>query len=534
MLLATADQMRELDRRTIETLGIPGAVLMENAARGAVQVINRLYPDLRSIAVFSGKGNNGGDGLAMARYFHHQGLKPRVYLAGEIQALQGDAALQARLARRLGLPITELKPPLNRKRIGREISEADLVVDALLGTGLEKEVAGIFRDLIGLMNDLPNPKLAVDIPSGLSSDTGQPLGLCVRADATVTFGLPKIGQLLFPGSASVGRLFLVDIGLPHSFWPEGRDRVELLESAKAASFLPRRSLDGHKGSYGHLLVLAGSAGKTGAAAMTCLGALRAGAGLVTLGIPASLNPILEVKLTEAMTEPLEEGEAGILGLKALDRIRKLLEGKKALALGPGISTARETEALIHGLLGQRIGLPLVIDADGLNAVAANPGVLKNLKGRAILTPHPGEMARLTGRSVPEIQSDRIRSAREFARKTGVVLVLKGARTVIADPEGPVYVNPVAHAVLASGGTGDVLTGLIAGFLSQGLPPVEAACLGVFLHGLAGVLLAKKKGGQGILASELPDEIPNLISGKEHWEPTVSPFMPLIQEVMLVF
>jgi len=516
----------------MEEFGLSGPVLMENAARGAVQVIQSLYPRARSIAVFCGKGNNGGDGLAMARYFQALGLKVKIVLSGQKSGLKGDAALQSQLTDKLMIPLTEIDEESKFPALKQEISQFDLLVDALLGTGLENEVQGLFRNLILLMNELPIPKISIDIPSGLSSDSGQPLGFCVQADLTITFGLPKVGQILFPGCRFVGRLFVVDLGIPSSFYPVPNERVELLESGILAPLLPKRDPEGHKGSYGHVLVLAGSKGKTGAAAMTCLGALRAGAGLVTLGIPESLNPIMEIKLTEAMTEPLPEGEPGSLGPEALSKIQSLCEGKKALAIGPGLSASSGTTALVKALLGQTRDLPMVIDADGLNALADHPETLKTLAGRAIITPHPGEMSRLSKQSVKAIQADRINTARAFSRKYGIVVVLKGARTVIADPEGPVYLNPVAHSVLASGGTGDVLTGLILGFLAQGSSPIEAACLGVFLHGQAGACLAHERGGQGILASELLDKIPGLISKKGCWDCTEIESIPLIREIFL--
>ena len=505
MIVTTAQQMKELDRATIEDLGVPGLVLMENAGRGVVQVIDRLYPNIRSAAVLAGKGNNGGDGFVIARYLHHQGVNVAVFLAGLKSALKGDAAHNARLAEACGVPLRELSEGFDPVGLKHDLAAADLILDALLGTGLEKEVQGFYKELIALLNETSRPKLAVDIPSGLSSDSGQPLGLCVQASTTVTFGWPKRGQLLFPGSQYVGRLLVVDIGIPPTLRPEGADRVELLSGEELLPWLPARRPDGHKGSYGHALVLAGSKGKTGAAALTCLGALRVGAGLVTLGLPESLNPIMEIKLTEAMTEPLPEGEP-VLGKTGPSKNPIFMAGKKAVALGPGLSTSPGTQALVQALLKQdntsgghrcrRVECP-----------GRSSGVL-DLTGRAILTPHPGEMSRLTGKTGQEIQADRIRTARAFSGKYGIVVVLKGARTVIADPEGPVYLNPVAHSVLASGGTGDVLTGLILGFLAQGLSLLKAACLGVFLHSGAGAWLAQERGGQGILASELAESSPS--------------------------
>jgi ADP-dependent NAD(P)H-hydrate dehydratase / NAD(P)H-hydrate epimerase len=531
MILTTARQMKELDRRTIEELGLPGLVLMENAARGAVQTLLKEYPLARSIAVFCGKGNNGGDGLAMARYFQNSGLPVQIFLAGNRKDLRGDAAHQLLLADRLKVSITEMTDSGNPE-LKKHLTGVDLVVDALLGTGLENEVRGIFRDLIQLINELPIPKAAVDIPSGLSSDSGRPLGLCVKADLTVTFGLPKIGQVLLPGSGFVGRLFVVDIGIPPSLWPPLSERFELLEASTLSSYLPERDPEGHKGTYGHVFLLAGSKGKTGAATLSGLGALRAGAGLVTLGIPESLNPIMEVKLTEAMTEPLPEGEPGHLGLGALDQVRSSLKGKKGLGLGPGLSTLKGTRDLVRAVIKETKDLPMVIDADGLNILAESQEILPLLAGRAILTPHPGEMSRLCGESIKAIQAHRIQSARDFSRKFGLVVVLKGARTIIADPGGTVYVNPVAHSVLATGGTGDVLTGLILGFVSQGLPLIQAACLGVFLHGQAGISLAREKGGQGLLASELLEVIPKLLSEKELWAGSKKDSIPLIREIRL--
>jgi NAD(P)H-hydrate epimerase len=522
--------MRELDRRAIEDLGIPGSVLMENAARGVVQVINRLYPGVRSLTVVAGKGNNGGDGLAVARYLHLQGLAAAVYLACAPGALKGDAALNRTLAERCGVPILEIPEEAGEDWLREQWSGSDLLVDALLGTGLENEVQGFYRRLIATLNSLPQPKVAVDIPSGLSADTGRPLGIAVEAAVTVTFGRPKRGQLLFPGSGQAGRLLVVDIGLPSLFDPPVDQRVELLTAEELLLWLPRRPPDGHKGTFGHALILAGSTGKTGAAALTALGALRVGAGLVTVGLPASLNPILEVKLTEAMTEPLPEGSPGCLGPQALPRLEEMLEGKKALALGPGLSAADGAVSLIRAFIRKKLPVPLVIDADGLNALAGDQDGLKILSGRAVLTPHPGEMSRLTGKSVREIQDDRIGAARAFAREYGVVLVLKGARTVIAEPGGTVFLNPTAHPALASGGMGDVLTGMIAGWLAQGLGPLPAACLGVFLHAAAGARRAPGREAGGILASEVADSLPALIAHPEEWPAAVENFLPLIKEV----
>jgi NAD(P)H-hydrate epimerase len=373
------------------------------------------------------------------------------------------------------------------------------MVDALLGTGLNSPVAGLMAALIEKVNHLRPPVLAVDIPSGLSADTGEVMGVAVKAEVTATYGWPKIGQIVSPGRDYVGRLWQVDIGIPPSL--AQKLKVELAKAAEMRRLLPPRPFTSHKGAYGHLAVLAGSEGKTGAAAMTADGGLRAGAGLVTLGIPASLNDILEVKLTEAMTLPLAEAPGvRALGVQALPAIREFLADKTAAALGPGLGTHAETLEVVRQL-ARDLTLPLVIDADGVNALAPDPVWLQGAPGPRILTPHPGEMARLTGLSVKEIQADRLQAAQEAAARYGVIIVLKGAQTVVADPEGRASINSTGNPALASGGTGDVLTGLIGGFLAQRLTPWDAARLGVYLHGLAADYLAGDL-ERGLIAGDL--------------------------------
>jgi NAD(P)H-hydrate epimerase len=340
----------------------------------------------------------------------------------------------------------------------------------------------------------------------LNSDTGQVMGVAVQADLTVTFGFPKIGQLVFPGAGLVGRLIGIDIGIPDAVTEGIPSRCQLIEAGDFRDLLASGKPDIHKGNRGHLLVLAGSTGKTGAATLTSLGALRAGAGLVTLGIPKSLNPILESKLTEAMTFPLPETPESCLSLEAEKEIFALMEGKTAVAIGPGLSTHAETSLLVRRIVA-KCPLPMVIDADGLNALSSDPAVPG--MGRVILTPHPGEMARLAGISNSEVQADRIGVAEAFAQKHGCCLVLKGARTVVAEPQGPIHLNPTGNPALSSGGSGDVLTGLIAGFLARGWPLSKAACAGVYLHGLAADHLSEHRGQAGILAGELLDVLPEL-------------------------
>jgi len=370
----------------------------------------------------------------------------------------------------------------------------------------------------------------VDIPSGLDSDSVQVLGACIQARLTVTFGLVKRGMLLLPGARYCGKVVLVDISLPRPAVEAEPIRDHLLEGADFFSLLPPRNPEAHKGEFGHLLVLSGSPGKTGAAAMVCEAALRVGTGLVTLGIPESLNPILEGKLTEPMTEPLPETKEKTLGLSAHNRILELQGGKTALALGPGLSTNGETVKLVQKLV-RSVNLPAVIDADGLNALGGRLDLIRKSTQERILTPHPGEMGRLLGISSREVQQDRIRVARDFAQKHGVILVLKGARSLVASGQGEVFINPTGNPGMASGGMGDILTGMIRGFLAQGFPALEAAKLGVYLHGLAGDFVAHLKGQRGMAAMDLAQEAPRVLRALESGEGRVGDFsFPLQTEI----
>ena len=510
MKLVTAAEMRELDRKAIEEVGIPSLVLMENAGRTTYQILRQEFPDLAGpVAVVAGRGNNGGDGSVVARYLAQAGIPVAIFLVAARDQLQGDAKVNLEIAAHLGIEIEEVLEEKDLNPLAHRLARSELIVDALLGTGLNTEVRGLMRLVIDEINRLRPPVLAVDIPSGLDADTGQPLGAAVQARVTVTYGWPKIGQILPPGRDYAGRLWQVDISIPPELAQSAA--VELAEAAEMRALLPPRPFAGHKGTFGHLVVLAGSAGKTGAAALTSEGALRAGAGLVTLGIAASLNDILEVKITEAMTLPLPEAiDERALGMKALEPIQDFLEHKTALALGPGLGTHPETQELVRRLV-QDASLPMVIDADGVNALAGKPEVLKNAAGPRILSPHPGEMARFLGVTPQEVQADRLGTARKAAAATGAVVVLKGAQTLVADPAGRVSINSTGNPALASGGTGDVLTGLIGGFLSQNLAPWDAARLGVYLHGLAADYWASQYSPRGLIAVDLLLVFPEVLS-----------------------
>lgn len=509
MKLVTASEMRDLDRRTIQECGIPGIVLMEHAGTGAVELLVTSFPEIRSgwVAVLAGRGNNGGDGFVIARHLMNKGIRVRVFLLSCRDNVRGDALTNLQIWLNMGGEVTEILYKGNFTQVKKELAHASLIVDAIFGTGLNSAVTDVVKDVIAFINSLPTPVVAVDIPSGLDATEGKVLGAAIRADLTATFGMAKIGQVLESGMQYVGRLAVVDIGIPRSFIEEADIKTRLLDPEELdVGLLDPRPPQAHKGDYGHFFVLAGSPGKTGAAAMVCHGALRTGAGLVTLGIPATLNPILEAKLTEAMTEPIPDAGTGYLAADASGRIGQLLEGKTAVALGPGISTQPQVRELLLELI-PKVPVPLIIDADGITAVASRPEILKKCKGSVILTPHPGEMARLVGTTTHKVQEDRIGAARAFATTHGCIVVLKGYRTVIANPDERIYINPTGNPGMASGGMGDILTGMIGGLIAQGLPPLDAALWGVYLHGMAGDLAVQTVGEISLIAGDIIDYLP---------------------------
>ncbi|MDX1776461.1 MAG: NAD(P)H-hydrate dehydratase [Desulfobulbales bacterium] len=509
MKLVTAEQMRGLDNAAINTFKIPSLELMENAGRRTVEVLLEKYgdPQGRQVAVFAGPGNNGGDGLVIARLLAARMARPKVFLLVPVSRLKGDAAANLARIHEFPVEIIELAGSADLSDIQTFIADCWAVVDAIFGTGLTREVSGIFAEAIKIINKASCPVVAVDIASGLNADNGKILGSCVLADLTVTFGQAKIGQAVYPGRDCTGLLKVVDIGIPDKAVAETRISTELL-GREVGKFLPARIPSAHKGTYGHLLVLAGSLGKTGAAILCGLGALRSGTGLVTLCVPYDLNNIIETSLWEAMTIPLQSTAREFFSIEDYRVIQDALFGKQALSIGPGIGTAAETSELMIELYLET-QIPMVVDADGLNILAADPEILKKAAGPRILTPHPGEMARLTGLTNKEIQENRLEVARDFANTFNVYVVLKGADTLVADPAGRLAINATGNPGMACGGMGDVLTGIIGGFLAQGLSPWQASCLGVYSHGLAADSLSAEAGA-GYLASEVAHEIPYVL------------------------
>lgn len=509
MLLVTAREMRELDRAAIEGLGIPGLELMEAAGRRVAEETAALLGGAagRRVLVLCGQGNNGGDGLVAARHLRALGARPDVFLVGERAALSPDAETNRARLQAAGGSAREVRDESALAAVREAAASADAVVEALFGTGLTRPPEGLAARAVALLRGCAAPVVAVDIPTGVNADTGELLGSeAVRAALTVTLGLPKIGLVREPGRSHAGRLVVADIGFPEAALAALRIRRSYYDLDEAAGDLPRRAPDAHKGDAGQVLLVAGSPGLTGAAALAAAGALRAGAGLVTVAVPRGLNPVLAVKLTEAMTLPVGESDAGSHTARALPEIAAALEGKRALAVGPGLGRHPEAQALARELVASA-GLPLVLDADGLNAFAGDAARLAAAAGPLVLTPHPGEMARLLGGRAGDLASDPLAAAERAAVEWRCVVVLKGSPTVTAAPDGSLAVNASGNAGLATGGTGDVLTGIILALLGQGLAPARAARLGVFLHGLAGDLLAEEMGATGYLAGEVAAALP---------------------------
>ncbi len=507
MRVLTAEQMRELDRRTIEEIGVPGVVLMENAGRGAVELLCAEYAELfpGPVLILCGKGNNGGDGYVMARHLLNRGWLVDTLLLAEADKIVGDAATNLRALRAQGGPLTSISD-VEGLQAELALRQPKLVVDALFGTGLNDTLRGIAVQAVDWMNGFRGPVLAVDIPSGVDGSSGRQLGCAVKADLTVSFAAAKLGHLLSPGRDLCGDLRIVDIGIPPHLADALDENYLWMNAEYAAELIPPRPRSGHKGTFGHLLVIAGSQGKSGAALLASAAGLRSGAGLVTLAAPQSLQPILAAALPEIMTEPLAEQQGGLAAAATVE-LERLSSGKQALAVGPGLGQGTAISALMRALL-ELARQPLVIDADALNALVGHLDCLRHCKGvTPVLTPHPGEMARLCGISIAEVEADRVKVARDFALRHQVVLVLKGAPTLVAAPDGSLAINGSGNPLLASGGSGDVLTGLIGGLLAQGMEPFRAAQLGVFLHGAAADRLAEKMGNAGLLAGELAAEIP---------------------------
>ncbi|MBI5854019.1 MAG: NAD(P)H-hydrate dehydratase [Nitrospirae bacterium] len=512
MKILTVAQMQALDRRTIVAAGIPGLTLMERAGTHVADLVREIRGSATDglTTIVCGKGNNGGDGLVAARLLAKRGITVQVVLLHDPAGVTGDAKVMwLRWKKGSGPRATLISPTLDRLRslLGKSL----VVVDAILGTGLTSEVSGAYRAAIECMNECGRPIVAVDLPSGIHADTGAIMGVAVRATATVTLGHPKIGLFVGPGLDHAGIVRVGDIGIPASLSDQVPSALGLLSQTDIARLVPDRRASSHKGTFGHAAIIAGSIGKTGAAALAAKAALRVGTGLVSVATPSGVNATLEAKVLEVMTVPMPETKAHTLSRTGLDRLLTFVSSRTAAAIGPGLSTHPETVDLVQALI-PRLEKPTVLDADALNALAGKTRLLGESKAPLVLTPHPGEMARLVDDATPEsINADRIGTAQRLASARDVIVVLKGARTIVARPDGEAAICPMGNAGMATAGTGDVLTGMIAGLMAQRLSPWDAARVAVYLHGLAGDLAAAEMGQAGMIAGDLLDRIPKAIS-----------------------
>ncbi len=506
MKLLTPRQMKTIDEVAINTLGIPGIVLMENAA---IQTAFKASSMLEGkgephITVIAGNGNNGGDALAVTRHLLTMGYAVSVFSMTDVDELLGDAYTNARILKNLGvnIPVVSGKGDLERLEIA--CRDSDLVIDGIFGTGLNRLVQGIWSDVIDIINTFSAKILSIDIPSGIDGLSGKVLGNAVKADATVTFYLPKVGMVQHPGVSFMGELSVVDIGIPYAL-AEHMQTSQLKEKNDIKKLLPTRPADGHKGTFGKLLVFAGSESMTGAAYLSALSAYRTGSGFVRLAVPHScINP-LSILLPEAVFAGLTEYS----GTKFNNLIKKLIEDADAVLIGPGLSRTDEALNLMEAVV-ENCNKPMVIDADALNILSKERSLLERLRCETVITPHPVEMSRLSKKSVLEIQEDRINIARSFADEFGLTVVLKGAGTVIVANDGRTSINPTGNQGMATAGSGDVLAGVITSLMGQGLSPYDAAVTGVYLHGLAGDIAALDKGAAGVMASDIAENISKAI------------------------
>ena len=502
MRVLNSSQMREADRRTVDDIGISSLVLMENAGRQAVAAMEAMHSDLleRQVAVLCGRGNNGGDGFVVARTLAQRGVEVSVFLLGRVSDVRGDARTNLEILGRLGLTVVEVADSQAWELHFSEVSDCTLIVDAIFGTGLNAPLSGLIESVVADVNASGIPVVAIDLPSGLSADSAEPIGPSIEAGLTVTLAAPKLPLVLPPAETRAGDIVIADIGIPGEVL-ESVDgpRVDLLTRGSMRELVTPRAADSHKGDYGHVLVVAGSRGKTGAAHLAAIGALRSGAGLVTIATPASCQAVIAAMAPEYMTEALVETQDGL----DPDGVERVLEwARDVIAIGPGLGRAQGTREFIRQLV-DRATMPIVIDADGLNAFSDDPDRLAGREGRdVIITPHPGEMGRLLGMTTDEVQSSRLEIARNFATAHRVYVVLKGHRTLIATPNEKIFINPTGNPGMATGGTGDVLTGMIAAWLAQ-LLDAEAACkLAVYLHGMAGDLAEADEGDVAMTASDV--------------------------------
>lgn len=505
MLLANSTQMQLIDKKSMENIGMPSIVLMENAGKVVFDEILKLRDRFDRVIILSGPGNNGGDGFVIARHLHNIKIPVRVFIIGKATHVEGDALANLNILKKLSIQIDEVFDGGGFVKLEKSIRQGALVVDAIFGTGLTKMVHGIFSEVIDLVNEMSDYIISVDIPSGIDSDTGKVMGTAINANKTVSLVIPKIGNVMYPGSDYNGELLIRGIGVPDIVIEDTKIQYNIITDEVVERMIPHRKRNTNKGDYGKGNIIAGSTGLTGAAILACKSALRSGMGLLKLYIPESLNIIITTAVPETVTVPLVEVRKGVIGINNFNKVIDDSNKADVLAIGPGCGLNAEVGELLKRIIFE-VHKPLVIDADGLNALAKNVHWLENKKSDIIITPHPGEMSRLCGLSVEEINDHPIEVAVNFSREWGIITVLKGSRTVIATPSGEVFININGNPGMATAGSGDILTGVITSFIAQGFKPIDAAVFGVYIHGMAGDIMAESRGEHGLLAGDIVEGI----------------------------
>ncbi len=509
--ILTAREMKEIDKKATSEYAIPSLILMENAGIRTVEVIEELLGKSLSkkALILVGKGNNGGDGLVVARHLINAGVFVEVFLLGDSDELTPDSYANYQILSRMSRNIYPLRAEEDLDRLLLALLSCDIIVDAIYGIGFQGQLDEFTARVVKMINWSKVPVVAVDIPSGVEADSGRVQGEAIRAIHTVSFALPKIGLLLEPGKDYAGTLTVADISIPAPLLQDKNLQTNLVDEGMVKNWFGPRHPESHKGTYGHVLLIGASPGLSGAIIMAAAAALKSGAGLVTAAVPESQLGVVDAGRMEIMSSPLAESREGTIALEALPLIEGLLGRASACVIGPGMSRFPQAPSILASVL-KRAGIPILIDADGLNALSEDISILQDHQVPVVLTPHPGEMARLTGKDIEEIQSNRIAIAREFARQWGVTLVLKGNKTVIASTSGEIFLNITGNPGMATAGSGDVLSGLIAGLMAQGLKPRDASVAGVYLHGLAGDRAAEIKGERGLLAGDILGGLPDII------------------------
>lgn len=507
MRVVTNKEMKKIDRWCMKNLGISGIVLMENAGRGCVNILEEYFQlEALKVLIICGKGNNGGDGFVIGRHLQNRGALVKIILTGRSRDLKGDALLNFKLIRKAEVEIYETTDLSKIKKIYKSFNPI-VLVDAMFGTGFKGKFKGVYHRLIEMINDTDTFIFSIDIPSGINGDDGQVEDTCIIANATATMCLPKRGNYLYPGREFCGDLYIVDIGVPYKLIDKGFPRITEFEDIQ--QFLPLRPPDGNKGTFGNVLIIAGARGFSGAAAMAAISALKVGAGLVRLAAPEGILDSLESKLLEVVKVPLAQTPELTISPDAINTLLAHLEKTDVVVIGPGITQHPETAKFLFEFL-PKVNVPVVIDADAINIIAKNIKIFKKIRAPFVLTPHPGELSRLIKITPERINLRRIDLAPKLADKFGTI-VLKGAPTVIASTKGETYINPTGNSGLASAGSGDVLVGMIGGFLAQNLQPVEASVLSAFLHGLCAELAMDKSNEYSLTAGDLIEYIPESIN-----------------------